>query len=79
MNLAPVTLNHGEIYGQLTVLAIFKRGGGRPNHYRVCCACGFSKDHYSARKLMRGLVTKCSRCRKQGQSKCKDCLSKGDE
>lgn len=62
MTLAPVTLKHGEIYGSLTVLEPIKRGG-RGTHYRVGCVCGWRKDHYSARKLMRGEVKKCSRCR----------------
>jgi hypothetical protein len=65
MDLPRVTLKHGERYGGLTVLGVFKRGGGRPDHYRVGCVCGFSKDHYSARKLMRGEVKKCSRRRKR--------------
>ena len=61
MNLAPVTLEHGEIFGQLKVLKKLPCG-----KYRVGCECGFSRDAYRANALMRADgVRKCSRCRKQ--------------
>ena len=62
MNLEPVILQHGEIFGQLKVLKKLPCG-----KYQVGCACGNSKDAYRANALMRaGGWTKCSRCRKQG-------------
>lgn len=56
-----MTLDHGEVYGKLKVLERLPTG-----RYRVGCVCGFSKDSYRARRLMRaGGVRECSRCRKQ--------------
>lgn len=72
--MSQVVLAHGERYGDLTVLKPYKRKG-RTDHYRVGCKCGWTKDHYGPRKLLRGLVTKCSRCRGE-QSACKDSVSK---
>lgn len=61
MNLAPVSLEWGEVYGSLKVLEKLSNG-----KYRVGCTCGFSKDAYRANALMRaGGHTRCSRCRKQ--------------
>lgn len=57
MNLAPVTLEHGERYGKLTVLR------KRDNRYSVGCECGF---RFLVRKnlLMKGAVKACPRCTK---------------
>ncbi len=66
MNLAPVSLEWGEVYGSLKVLEKLSNG-----KYRVGCTCGSSKDAYRANALMRaGGIRKCSRCRK-AESKCK--------
>lgn len=63
MNLAPVTLAHGEHFGQLTVLRKLSNG-----KYQVGCTCGFTKDAYRVHRLMRADgVRKCSRCRKQSK------------
>lgn len=70
MILAPTVLHHGERFGSLTVLKPYPRKG-RNDHYRVGCTCGNTHDHYGARKLMRGLVTKCSLCRKAESPACK--------
>lgn len=65
MNLAPVTLEHGETFGQLKVLKKLPCG-----KYQVGCECGFTKDAYRANALMRaGGHTKCSRCRKREEAK----------
>lgn len=57
MNLAPIVLEHGERYGQLTVLR--KRG----KRYSVGCVCGF-RFLVSRNKLMRGHVKACRQCSK---------------
>ena len=71
MNLAPVTLEHGEKYGKLTVLR------KRDNRYSVGCECG-ARMLVSARKLMRGTVKACLRCSDEpdafvcSQSECRE-------
>ncbi len=55
MNLAPITLEHGERYGKLIVLR------QRDNRYSVGCECGF-RFLVTARKLMSGEVKACGRC-----------------
>lgn len=54
--LPSVTLEHGERYGMLTVLR--KRG----HRYSVGCECGW-RFKVSARKLMKGEVKACLKCR----------------
>jgi hypothetical protein len=61
MNLAPITLEHGEVYGKLTVLGKVKKYDGR-TLYRVGCVCGHSGLILSARKLMSGKVKACRKC-----------------
>lgn len=58
MNLKPVTLERGEVYGSLVVL----RKAGRNNRYMCGCKCGTRIFYAKARELMRGTVTKCKRC-----------------
>lgn len=58
MNLQPAKLKHGERYGRLTVL--YKRPSDRK--YKCGCACGW-RIYVSARKLMRGEVKSCERCK----------------
>lgn len=66
----PVTLDHRERYGDLTVLQKMRSG-----RYRVVCACGNKKDKYTAKALMRANgVRKCSRCR--AKLSCKDGIAK---
>jgi len=62
MELKPVTLEHGERYGRLTVLAKVKVPGRGPA-YRCACDCGFQKFYARASHLMRGKVKSCVRCR----------------
>lgn len=57
MELRPIVLEHGERYGKLTVLR--KRG----RRYSVGCECGF-RFLISAKKLMSGKVTACTKCTK---------------
>ena len=63
MNLGPVTLEHGERYGQLTVLSVLLdcRRGVR---YRCGCTCGNSKFYAKASRLLDGSVTRCARCKR---------------
>lgn len=55
MNLAPVTLEHGDVYGKLKVLR--KRG----KRYSVGCVCGF-RFLVSKRKLETREVRACGKC-----------------
>lgn len=74
MTLAPIVLHHNERYGSLTVLRKLPSG-----KYLVGCACGWSKCAYRPQRLMRGRVTKCSRCRKQPEHTCKGSVGKQQE
>lgn len=58
MELRPVTLEHGERYGRLTVLRPARYGKSR---YVVGCDCGW---RMTARKsdLMKGRVKSCLKC-----------------
>lgn len=58
MNLAPVTLEHGDTFGKLTVLR------KRDNRYSAGCECG-RRILVTATKLMRGHVKACPRCTKE--------------
>ncbi len=60
MNLAPVTLSHGERFGSLTVLKQIKTARGQ--RYLCGCECGFSGVIVSAGKLMKGTVKACLKC-----------------
>lgn len=61
MNLAPVTLEHGERFGKLTVLRKINSKKRGPRY--VCgCACGFSGFIATANQLMRGRVKACLKC-----------------
>jgi predicted SprT family Zn-dependent metalloprotease len=62
MILAPVTLEHGERYGKLTVLEkiVSKERGPK---YKCGCACGFQRVFAKASDLMRGRVNSCLKCR----------------
>lgn len=58
MNLAPIVLEHGEIYGRLAVL--------RKEGSRYLCGCGVCghKQHFRAKALMRADgVRSCRKCR----------------
>ena len=61
MKLATTTLDHGERYGELTVLeqVITKKGRVR---YRVGCECGYSGMLVRASHLMKGKVKSCLKC-----------------
>ena len=66
--MTPVTLEHGERYGKLTVLG--KEPSGK---YRCGCSCGWIIKA-RAKKLMRGWVKSCKRCatsakRNQGEKR----------
>ena len=61
MNLAPINLEHGEVFGSLTVLSKVKASNGN-TLYRVGCTCGFSGLFFSAKKLMSGKVKACRKC-----------------
>lgn len=61
MILAAPKLEHGEVYGKLTVLGSVKKYNGT-TLYRVGCVCGHSGLLFSARKLMSGKVKACRRC-----------------
>ena len=60
MQLAPITLQHGERYGRLTVLAKVKSSNGWS--YRCGCECGTSDNYFKAKKLMSGKVKACRKC-----------------
>lgn len=62
MNLQTPKLEHGEVYGKLTVLESVKKPNGT-TMYRVGCVCGHSGLFYSARKLMSGQVKSCRKCK----------------
>ncbi len=62
MDLAPVKLEPGEIYGKLTVRFKSRDRG----HYICGCICGYSKVKVSATQLMRGKVKACLKCRSDG-------------
>lgn len=71
MNLAPVVLEHGTQFGNLTVLEHLrksKRDRRRPAKYRCGCKCGHI-GVYKGSKLRQG-KTRCDRC--EEQHKCKD-------
>ena len=57
MILVPISLEHGERYGRLTVLG--KTPSGK---YRVGCECGFAGFKVRAKALMSGRVKACRRC-----------------
>jgi hypothetical protein len=60
MLLAPITLEHGEVYGKLTVLdRVHTKRGTR---YRVGCTCGYSGMLLRAAQLMKGSVKGCLKC-----------------
>lgn len=62
MNLHPVTLEHGEVFGKLTVLRKLESKERGPRY--VCgCVCGFQNVRASAKQLMRGKVKSCLKCR----------------
>ena len=67
MNLAPVTLEHGESFGRLRILGCVKTPHGKM--YRVGCECGNSRELYRAVELMRGRVKECARCAKHGSNR----------
>ena len=60
MNLAPIELEHGERFANLTVLEKIVSDKRGPK-YRCGCACG-KRVYAKARQLMRGEVTACVRC-----------------
>lgn len=62
MNLAPIALEHGERFGKLTVLEKLTSKNRGPR-YRCGCVCGCQKVVTTARKLMRGEVKSCLKCR----------------
>ena len=63
MNLAPVTLEHGEVFGKLTVLRKIKPKGGKRGPEYICgCECGTKKTIVRASDLMKGRVKSCFRC-----------------
>jgi hypothetical protein len=61
MNLKPIEIEHGERYGNLTVLekVISRKRGPK---YKCGCACGYQPIYLKARQLMKGEVTACLRC-----------------
>lgn len=63
MNLKPITLEHGERFGKLTVLERVKGVDGRGWRYRVGCECGYQgMKPLRAAQLMKGKVTACRKC-----------------
>ncbi len=58
MNLAPITLTHGERYGRLTVLKQMESGSHK-GRYRCGCECGNTHVYFTARALMSGKRTDC--------------------
>jgi predicted SprT family Zn-dependent metalloprotease len=62
VNLAPVTIEHGERFGKLTVIQKLTSKERGPR-YRCGCACGFPWVYARAQQLMRGEVTSCLKCR----------------
>lgn len=59
--IAPVTLEHGERYGKLTVLKEVRTKRG--TRYRVGCQCGYSGMLVKAKHLMEGRIGACLKCR----------------
>lgn len=57
MNLAPIVLSHGELFGKLKVLEKLPHG-----RYRVGCKCGRSNISFRAKALMSGRVKCCKKC-----------------
>ena len=60
MELKPVTLEHGEKFGRLTVIEPIKTKRGI--RYRVGCLCGYSGLLVKANHLMKGRVKACLKC-----------------
>ena len=60
-----MTLEHGERFGQLTVLDKVKTSHGW--RYRVGCTCGYSMGLESAKRLISGRITSCRKCRTNGK------------
>lgn len=60
MNLAPVTLEHGERFGKLTVRERIKTKRG--TRYICGCVCGYPNVIARAGQLMKGRVTACLKC-----------------
>lgn len=56
----PIALEHGKIFGKLTVLGTVKTKRG--NRYRVGCECGYSGMLLRAAQLTKGSVTACLKC-----------------
>jgi hypothetical protein len=61
MQLVPVTIEHGEVFGKLTVLRkiVSKERGPR---YVCGCICGSKKRIATANQLMKGTVKSCLKC-----------------
>lgn len=58
MNLAPITIEHGERYFNLTVL---RQSKGDHRRWKVGCVCGF-QFFVRRQDLMKGRVRECIRC-----------------
>ena len=67
MNDAPALLEHGTVFGKLTVLRRATntkgRGGNVGNvRYRCGCACGYGRVIVRGRDLRSGKVKACVKC-----------------
>ena len=61
MELKPVTMEKGEVYGKLTVLAKVKTKNGLK--WRCGCQCGFSGVLVRTNELLKGKIKACLKCR----------------
>jgi hypothetical protein len=56
----PVTIEHGERFGKLTVLRRLETKRGI--RYRCGCVCGYQRVMVRAAQLMKGSVSACLKC-----------------
>jgi hypothetical protein len=62
MNLEPVVLHHGEVYGKLTVLGKVEKSMRGGQLYRCGCECGYKNVVARAGQLLKGKVKSCLKC-----------------
>lgn len=55
-----VTLEHGQQFGQLTVLKRLETNRGI--RYRCGCTCGYARVRANATQLIQGRITSCDKC-----------------
>lgn len=61
MNVAPITLRHGETFGRMTVLRKMDAAAFR-GRYQLGCECGNTHVYFTAKALMSGRAKECKRC-----------------